>query len=84
MKYLIFGADGCSRCWRVKKHLEEQGHEIIEHTSEYHSLPKAGWRDKPVEFAEHMAQLSYQNQELPAVYCADSDSWVDVDGILEG
>lgn len=84
MKYMIFGAENCPRCAMVKKRLESMGGDVIVHDSEYHSQPQEGWREKPIEYMEHLAQVSAQNQELPAVYCCEADNWVDVDELLEG
>ena len=75
MKFKIYGADKCPRCKKVKRALKQAGHEVEEHTAEWHSLPQEGWREREVDFAGFRGMLSRQNEELPVVAIEGDDVW---------
>ena len=67
--YVVYGAEGCTRCERAKRRLEVDDHEVVYHNAEHHSSGEIkAWRSRILEFVDFKAQLCFQNEHLPVIY----------------
>ena len=79
MRYLIISKEDCPRCEAAKQKLKPHD-ELL---ASVYRTPLEGWRENLIVHIDFLAQLSMQNDELPAVYDKELKRYLSLDELNE-